>query len=201
MIDQNTELVLNGQKLEVGEAALPDFIRENDLPFFISVQEYVKDKMKKWIDVQASTEQDPDKSEGMRDLIRYMDESPGLDRLLRGLDVEPVIIKSWNLAWYDLMDKGEDYCMDCYTVTLYGADGFRIDGEKWNVNHKISDEHYIVHYDDDPKQTLYRLTKMDKDEIQRTLHRRLWKCSDGKDKYSWKLQLLGERVETGVENG
>lgn len=198
MIDANTELVLNGEKFEVGDS-LPDFVRENDLPFFLSVQEYVKDKLKKWIDVQAATEKDPEKSQGMKDLIRYMDESPGLDRLLRGLEVEPCLIKSHGVAWYDLMEKGHDYAMDCYTTNLYNEEAFRIDGEKWIIEHKFDDTDYIVHYEDDPNKNLYRLMKMSKEDVRKYLHPRLWRASDGKEKYSWRLQKVG--TNDGVDNG
>ena len=196
MIDANTELVLNGQKLEVGERELPDFLRENDLPFFLSVQEYVKERIKKWIDIQAANEKDPEKQQGMKDLLVYMDQSPALTRLLNGLDVEPCIIKSYGMAWYDLMDKGEDWCMDCYTTKLYDEEAFRIDGEKWLIEHKLSDEDFIVRYEDDPKQTLYRLERLDK----KSLHPRLRKLSDGKEKFSWKLQLIGGN-NVGVGSG
>ena len=53
MIDENTELTLNGENLEAGEQPLPDFVRETDLPFFLTCQEFVKDRMKKWIELQV----------------------------------------------------------------------------------------------------------------------------------------------------
>jgi len=196
MIDKDTELVFNGQSFELGDRELPDFLRENDLPFFLSCQEYVKDKVKKWIDIIAAGEKDPEKAEGMKDLIRYMDESPALTRLLNGLHVEPVLIKSYGMAWYDLMEKGCDYCMDCYTTNLYNEKAFRIDGEKWFIDHKISDNRYVVRYEDDPTDTLYYLVKMDQQLKEEILHPRLRKLSDGKEKYSWMLQLIG-----GSKNG
>lgn len=190
MIDANTELVWNGEKLEIELANLPDFIRENDLPFFLSVQEYVKDKLKKWIDIQAAVEKDPERAQGMKDLIWQMDRSPGLDRLLRGLQVEPCVIKSHGSAWYDLMEKGHDYAMDCYTTNLYNEEAFRIDGERWIIDHKVDDEVYYVHYEDDPRSEMYRLNKMSKEEVREYLHPRLWRASDGKEKYSWRLEKV-----------
>jgi hypothetical protein len=201
MIDANTELVLNGDNLEaeaeVMEPELPLTLMEQDLPFFLTVQEYVKEKIKKWIDVQAATTQDPEKAQGMLDLIRFMDQSPSLDRLIRGLDVEPCIIKSFGMAWYDLMEKGEDYAMDCYSTNMYSTEAYKIDGEKWIVQQKLDDADVIVRYEDDPKHTLYRLKKMDEDDLKKFLHPRLRRLSDGKEKYSWKLQL----VSGGNNNG
>lgn len=197
-------VIVKSGKIEVDkeeeEKEFPLTLKGQDLSFFLTVQEYVKEKMKKWIDVQAATEKDPDKAQGMKDLIRYMDQNPGLDRLLQGLDMEPCVIKSYGMAWYDLMEKGEDYVMDCYSSNVYSEEAYRIDGEKWFVEHKMSDEDMIVRYEDDPKHSLYRLKKMDEDDLANFLHPRLRRLSDGKEKYSWKLQLVGGNNNGGVGN-
>lgn len=200
MIDAETELVLNGENLEAGEPEpdLPLALMEQDLPFFLTVQEHVKNKIKKWIDVTAAGEKDPEKAQGMMDLIQYMDQSPGLDRLIRGLDMEPCVIRSYGMAWYDLMEKGEDYAMECYSTKMYSEETYKIDGEKWIIQHKLDDEDLIVRYEDDPKHTLYRLQKMNEEDLKKFLHPRLRRLADGKEKYSWKLQLVGGNSNGGV---
>jgi|SRR6476469_7402933 len=195
-------VVRNGELevTEVDERELPLTLREQDLSFFLTVQEYVKEKMKKWIDATAATEKDPEKAQGMKDLIRYMDQSPGLDRLLRGLDMDPCVIKSYGMAWYDLMEKGEDYAMECFSTKMYSEEAYKIDGEKWVIERKLADDDLLVRYDEDPKHTLYRLKKMDEEDLKHFLHPRLRRLSDGKEKYSWKLQIVGGNNNGGVGN-
>lgn len=194
-------VVRNGElEVTVDEQELPLALQEQDLSFFLTVQEYVKEKTKKWMDSMAALEKDPEKAQGMRDLIRFMDTSPGLERLLQGKDMEPTLIKSYGMAWYDLMEKGEDYAMECFSTNIYSEEAYKIDGEKWIIERKLSDDDMLVRYDEDPKHSLYRLKKMDEEDLERFLHPRIRKLSDGKDKYSWKLQKVGGNNNGGVDN-
>lgn len=180
------------------ERILPEFIREDDLPLFLSVQEYTRDKIKEWIDIKIDLEDNNAHAAGMKKLAEALYSSASLERLFLGLPVKATRINSFGGPWFELIEQGEDICADVWKVSVIGfthGGKVKINGENWKVVDKTNDDDMIVYQDGDPDETKFRLTRASKEDIDRLLHPRLRRLSDGKEKYSWKLQAIAEEKD------
>lgn len=169
---------------------VPEFVKENDFPMFVSVTDFALRQVQEWLNLRAAGEDDLVKKHALEDAAKVVFTSPLLDRLIRGklaFDSNPP--KSYNNPWYDLVEYGEDICIDIWFSRIED-DEVRIDGEKWLIIEKLENENYVVTYPGDEEEDLYLLSFMNEDDYERLLHPRLRKLSDGKERYSWKLTRL-----------
>ena len=187
----------------VGEDELhklvPVFARDEDPVLYHTTVEYVLQTVKKYLDIVAEEKYDDkyDKKWALKDTARDMYKSELLERMLSGLEPQKNSPpKSYGHCWYDLVEKGEDFCVDVWFRSTYSCNNkgklrlkeVGIDGETWYIKEEIDEENYIVIWPKDDK-IEYKLNKMTKEDFDRLLHSRLWNKRT-KDKYSWKLTRM-----------
>lgn len=181
---------------------IPDAIREREFPIFQTLHAYFLDKFVQYLELKIqddkSTSYTSSKKQTYEDLMKDIQNSQVLDRLISGRELLPTPPpKSYWHHWYELIDDGEAVCIDV-TFSTYKkwVDGkerdknvVRIDSEEWDIIDTIPiDEDGTVDYIVQYKTTdyVYRLSRMQPEDYERMLHPYQRKLVT-KDSYSWKL--------------
>lgn len=182
---------------------LPDLIREREFPMFLTLTDYILNKVGEYIKIKAEEtttyQSTTSKKFIYEDLVKDLKDSVVLDRLISGkpwFKTPPP--KSYYKHWYELVDDGEAVCIDVQLTmtTTTWQDGksipihriARIDGEEWNLI-KEDDENrvYVVQWKE--TEYIYTLSRMTGEDFERMLHPRQRKLVT-KDGYAWKLTRL-----------
>lgn len=188
---------------------VPDFIQEKDFPIYQTVVTYTLEAVKDWLSALADEHTgtySQNKKYTYQDLVRDIDKSMLLDRILRGYKTLPKKPpKSYGVPWYDLIDRGEDICIDVWFNNSTGYSkrsivGMKkdynevtIDSEKWKIDSQLGFEKYVVIWPDNDEYRfiLSRITDAEALEI---IHPRLRSRMTEKA-YSWKLTRMEKKED------
>lgn len=176
---------------------VPSFIKEREGILYTTIVQHVLESVDTYLRVKEEQTTEFAKQSFYKNLSLDMKTSGLLQRLLSGkapLATPPP--KSFDTGWYDLVEDGEDVCIDVVIVfpytnyqSNYNPEPYAtIDGKQWDVieGEKDSDD-YVVQF---PKDTdTYRLSRMTAEDYPRLLHPRLRKAVT-KNGYAWKLTKL-----------
>lgn len=161
--------------------AFPEFITEDEFPFFMTTVIYTMDCISEWAKHKAQYETDPTKATWLRGLGFTMEGSELLRRLIEGkgiLTERPP--RSHNSNWYSLVENGEAIVYEVEFTHYRAGVGFTapIGDEKyvnlnkigWDVLENRGEKEYVVvHKDSDVR---YLLRKATVEEQDRLLHPR-----------------------------
>lgn len=183
---------------------VPDFIMEEDLPIFQSVVSYTLECVKDYLTVLAEETKANTYAQSKKytytDLIKEIDKSALLERIIRGHKPLPQAPpKSYSQPWYDLVDRGEDICID---VWFRNPTGFSkrspgnnsdykevsIDSETWKIEESLGPMEYVVYWPENLEDK-YILSPLTDEEFDRLLHPRL-RNRMTEHSYSWKLTRM-----------
>jgi hypothetical protein len=155
----------------------PDFVDEDDFPFFMTSVVYTIDCISAWAKHKAANEKDLAKK-GLWSTLGYtMENSNLLSRLIEGkpafVQVPP---RSYNSNWYELLDNGEDIVREVeftrfrsgtgFAAPLNDAEYVNLNKGSWDIIEELDDREYLVTYgEDNPEYLLRKATKEEQERL------------------------------------
>lgn len=178
----------------------PELIYENERLLYYTLMSHFQTCMKQWLSLLAENATgSQSKKWTYEDMMKDLERSLTLDRLLHGKPFIASPIKSYGNPWYTLEDEGEDICIDVY----FNSTGYNtklkptvsIDGESWEIEQEVEpDLIYLVspRYMKGNEDRVFVLSKMSAEELAAKPSKLRSKLSD------WKLSKLdGSSYESG----
>lgn len=201
-----TKLRRENMGQDEGWMLVPSFIEDRNPILYTTMKKYILDRVGEYLAIKGELQVDFTKKGTYKSIMDSLYTSDLLERLLSGkpaLSEAPP--KTYEYYWYNLIDEGEDICIDVYFVQGFGTPPtnpyINVDGHRWDIIETIeADQEYKIH-PEGKKDQHYRLVRVSEEDINRLLHPRLHKCRT-KSAFAWKLQALEqENDQIGDSSG